>query len=74
MVAVNNFPVDAVMDIPPESFGFYSRNERKMTVTPGEYEILYGNSSGPNDLKIEPVNIVRYPFYKHVLEIGQEEK
>jgi beta-glucosidase len=37
--------------LPNSSFGFYDWNQRKMAVTPGEYEILYGNSASLKDLK-----------------------
>ena len=37
--------------LPPSSFEFYDRIQRKMTVTPGEYEVYYGTSSDVKDLK-----------------------
>lgn len=46
-----------VVDLPPSSFEFYDRNELKMTVSSGEYEILYGNSSLDKDLKTEKIVI-----------------
>jgi beta-glucosidase len=39
------------IDLPASSFEFYDWNSRKMAVTAGEYEILYGNSSDAKDLK-----------------------
>ncbi|WP_321286247.1 xylan 1,4-beta-xylosidase [uncultured Sunxiuqinia sp.] len=48
---------DAVIDLPSSSFEFYDWAERKMTVTPGEYEIFYGNSSDNKDLKTLRVKI-----------------
>jgi len=48
---------DAVIDLPPSSFEFYDWAQRKMTVTPGEYEIFYGNSSDKKDLKTLSVKI-----------------
>ncbi len=48
---------EAVVDLPPESFEFYSLRERRMMVVPGEYEILYGNSSDPADLQTIGVTI-----------------
>jgi beta-glucosidase len=37
--------------LPPSAFEFYDWAQRKMAFTPGDYEILYGNSSAPDDLK-----------------------
>jgi beta-glucosidase len=42
----------AVINLPYSSFEFFNRTLRKMTVTPGEYEVFYGNSSDRKDLKI----------------------
>ncbi len=39
------------ISLPSSSFAFYDWSNRKMMVTPGEYEILYGNSSRSKDLK-----------------------
>jgi beta-glucosidase len=39
------------IDLPPSSFEFYDWSQRKMTITSGEYEVYYGNSSDPKDLK-----------------------
>ncbi len=41
----------AIIELPPSSFEFYDWDQRKMAVVPGEYEILYGNSSDEKDLK-----------------------
>ena len=41
----------AIINLPPSSFEFYDWNQRKMAVTPGEYEIYYGSSSASSDLK-----------------------
>jgi beta-glucosidase len=43
--------VNATITLPYSSFEFYDRKSAKMTVTPGEYEIFYGNSSADKDLK-----------------------
>jgi len=40
------------------SFEFYDWTQRKMTVTPGEYEVLYGNSSDAKDLKTIKITIL----------------
>jgi beta-glucosidase len=47
----------AVINLPSASFGFFDRESGKMAVTPGEYEIWYGNSSGVKDLKMEMITI-----------------
>jgi beta-glucosidase len=41
----------AVISLPYNSFEFFDRAEVKMIVSPGEYEILYGNNSEAKDLK-----------------------
>ena len=46
------------IELSPSSFEFYDWTQRKMAVTPGEYEILYGNSSNPKDLKITKITIL----------------
>jgi beta-glucosidase len=40
------------VELTPSSFEFYDWNQRKMSVTPGEYEVYYGNSSDTKDLKM----------------------
>jgi beta-glucosidase len=45
------------VSLPANAFEFFDRTSGKMTVSPGEYEILYGNSSNPKDLKMEQVTI-----------------
>lgn len=47
---------DVTIDLPYSSFEFYDRASGKMDVTTGKYEVLYGNSSDPKDLKT--VNIM----------------
>ena len=39
------------IDLPPSAFEFYDRNQLKMAVTSGEYEVYYGNSSDVKNLK-----------------------
>jgi len=41
----------AEINLPNSSFGFFDRENGKMAVTAGEYEVLYGNSSDAKDLK-----------------------
>ena len=45
------------IDLTASSFEFYDWGQRKMAVTPGEYEIYYGNSSDPKDLKVTSLTI-----------------
>jgi beta-glucosidase len=43
--------------LPSSAFEFYDWSQRKMAVTPGKYEVLYGNSSDENDLQKTMVTI-----------------
>lgn len=45
------------ISLSPSSFEFFDKNQRKMMVTPGEYEVYYGNSSDAKDLKMAKVSI-----------------
>jgi beta-glucosidase len=47
----------AVINLPYSAFEFYDRANRKMAVTAGQYEILYGNSSDAKDLKMIKITI-----------------
>ncbi len=47
----------AVVELAPEAFEFYDWEQRKMAVTPGEYEVFYGNSSDEKDLKKVTITI-----------------
>jgi beta-glucosidase len=47
----------AKIELNQSSFEFYDWNSRKMSVTPGEYELYYGNSSNLNDLKVTTITI-----------------
>jgi beta-glucosidase len=47
----------AVVELTPASFEFYDWGQRKITVAPGEYQVLYGNSSDANDLKTTTITI-----------------
>jgi len=51
-------------DLTPSSFEFYNWNQRKMAVTPGEYEVYYGDSSDTRDLKSAKVTVLYY-FINH---------
>ena len=45
------------VDLNPTSFEFFDWSQRKMMVTPGEYEVSYGNSSDYKYLKIIKITI-----------------
>jgi beta-glucosidase len=47
----------AVINLPYTSFEFFNRTSRKMAVTPGEYEVWYGNSSDATDLKLTKITV-----------------
>jgi beta-glucosidase len=47
----------AVIRLPYTSFEFYDRTSMKMTVTPGEYEVMYGSSSDARDLRTAKISI-----------------
>ncbi|MCP9753484.1 xylan 1,4-beta-xylosidase [Ferruginibacter sp. HRS2-29] len=48
---------DAVITLQPSSFEFYDAAQMKMAVTPGEYELWYGNSSAAKNLKMIKLTI-----------------
>ncbi len=45
-------------DIFVQLMKFYDWKQRKMAVTPGEYEIFYGNSSDKKDLKTTKITLL----------------
>ena len=45
------------IDLTPSSFEFFDWSQRKMMVTPGEYEVYYGNSSDSKELKSGEITI-----------------
>jgi beta-glucosidase len=47
----------AVIDLPYTSFEFFDRDNGKMNVITGDYEILYGSSSNAKDLKTARITI-----------------
>ncbi|WP_321517864.1 xylan 1,4-beta-xylosidase [uncultured Bacteroides sp.] len=47
----------ATIDLTPSAFEFFDWAQRKMMVTSGEYEVLYGNSSDAKTLKILKITI-----------------
>jgi beta-glucosidase len=50
--------VQAIIDLPFTAFEFFDRASGKMTVTAGEYEVLYGTSSDTRDLKMTKITIL----------------
>lgn len=48
----------ATITLSTSSFEFFDRDQNKMTVTPGEYEVYYGNSSADKDLKMTKITIM----------------
>jgi len=48
----------ASIELPPSAFEFFDWAQRKMTVTPGEYQVYYGTSSADKDLKTLTVTIL----------------
>jgi beta-glucosidase len=48
-----------VINLPYNSFEFFDRTSGKMVVMPGEYEVLYGNSSDSKDLKSTKIIITK---------------
>ncbi len=48
---------EAVIELTANAFEFYDEKSLQMMVTPGEYELWYGNSSATKDLKMVKVNI-----------------
>jgi len=47
------------IDLDPSSFEFFDWSQQKMMVTPGEYEVFYGNTSNTKDLKISKISILQ---------------
>ncbi|MGZ3833347.1 MAG: xylan 1,4-beta-xylosidase [Mucilaginibacter sp.] len=45
------------INLNPSSFEFFDFGQQKMTVTPGEYDVYYGNSSDVKDLKMVKIAI-----------------
>jgi len=43
------------IDLAPSTFEFFDWSQRKMMVTPGEYEVYCGNSSDAKDLKVTKI-------------------
>jgi beta-glucosidase len=50
--------VNAVIDLPYSAFEFYDDDALQLKVTPGKYEIFYGNSSDAKDLKMMKINVL----------------
>lgn len=50
--------VEVKMDLPRSAFEFFDRASSKMTVTSGDYEVWYGNSSSEKDLKLVKITLL----------------
>ncbi|MCU7552280.1 glycoside hydrolase family 3 C-terminal domain-containing protein [Chitinophagaceae bacterium LB-8] len=50
--------IQAIIDLPYNAFEFFDTTSGVMKVTPGAYEIWYGNSSAAKDLKMTKVNVL----------------
>jgi beta-glucosidase len=48
----------SVISLPYNSFEFFDRAKGKMVVSPGEYEVYYGNSSDARDLKTSKITVL----------------
>ena len=48
---------EVVIELPFSSFEFFDRENHKMKVSEGEYDILYGSSSDAKDLKTEKIMV-----------------
>ncbi|MCB9247269.1 MAG: glycoside hydrolase family 3 C-terminal domain-containing protein [Ignavibacteriales bacterium] len=48
---------EAIIELPYDSFEFYNRQKVMMTVEPGDYEIMYGNTSDSKKLRNIKVSI-----------------
>jgi beta-glucosidase len=46
-----------IMELPASTFEFFDREKGIINVTPGEYEVYYGTSSDPKDLKSAIIKI-----------------
>jgi len=49
--------IKAIIQLAPTAFEFFDWAQRKMMVTPGEYEVYYGNSSDASHLKVTKITI-----------------
>ena len=47
----------ATINLPSSAFEFYNRSTYKVSVSPGEYEVLYGSGSAAKDLKTVKITI-----------------
>jgi len=48
----------AIINLPPSSYEFYDWDQNKMAITPGEYEVYYGNSSDNKNLKMTKITVL----------------
>jgi beta-glucosidase len=59
LIIASGETAQAVISLPYDSFKFFDRATGRMIVAPGEYEVFYGNSSDPNDLKTSKIRILK---------------
>jgi beta-glucosidase len=50
--------VNAIIELPYSSFEFYDEKTLQLKVVPGDYEVFYGNSSDPKDLKLTKISVL----------------
>jgi beta-glucosidase len=50
--------VNAAIELSYSSFEFYDEKTLQPKVVPGEYEIFYGSSSDPKDLKLAKISVL----------------
>jgi len=48
---------DVIINLPNSAFEFYDKTSGKMAVTPGDYEVWYGDNSDAKDLKLKLITI-----------------
>jgi beta-glucosidase len=50
--------VPAIVDLPYNAFEFFDEAGGTLKVTPGDYQVWYGNSSAEKDLKMITVKLL----------------
>ena len=49
--------INATINLPSSAFEFFDKTKYQVSVTPGVYEVMYGTSSDPKDLKTMKITI-----------------
>jgi beta-glucosidase len=49
---------EITIDLPQSAFEFFDRTSGKMTITPGDYELWYGNCSDNKALKMVKITVI----------------